>query len=182
MKTVKGLLTVTLFLVLLFTAAIPVQALPLAQIRADSYHLSYNIQLAEDVQFLTLNWDMGINNNIGVRAGYIYTGKDANYLDLLLKFKAFEDQKLTLSGSLGLHGSFDTGENERSMGVIFNHSYSQELDLMGSLYALWGEDRNMGWSVGTSYHITPTSSLQVGMRSMAGGQGAGLLLGLVTEL
>lgn len=180
----KRVLLISLFFFFLLSS-FPIKALPLAEIRPDGYYLTYNAQTGgEDIQFLNINGEMGINNNLGLRFGYFYTGEGQDdYLDLLLKFKAFEEENFTLSGIFGLHGSTTIGYQGTSVGLAYLHHFRNNLDFIVSFQSPWGGGGHLGYSLGMAFHVTPRSSLQLGFRNLVGRPDSfGLVLGLITEI
>lgn len=180
----KKRLFFSIFLLLLIITSSPLRAMPIAEIEPDGYYLSYNIQAGvEGIQYLNINADLGINENLGLSFGYFYTGPTPDFLDLLIKFKAFSEDEFTISGLLGLHGDTRDGFEGTSAGLSFTRYYSENLDIRGSIQAPWGGYSNIGYSLGLSFHLTPRTSLQVGFRHMVMRRDSfGLLLGLITEL
>lgn len=159
-------------------------AAPMAEIETDGYYLTYNIQAGvQGIQYLNINADLGINDNLGLTFGYYYTGPTPDFLDLLIKFKAFSEGEYTVSGLLGLHGNTKDGFEGTSAGLSFSRYYNENLDIRGSIQTPWGGYANLGYSMGLSIHLTPRTSLQVGFRNLVLRRDSfGLLLGLITEL
>lgn len=183
MKKLRWIGILLLFVLMLSYS--PLKAMPLAEIRSDGYYLTYNAQTGgEDIQFLNINGDLGLNNNLGLRFGYFYTGEgQADFLDLLFKFKAFEEQNFSLAGIFGLHGNTVSGYEGTSVGLAYLLNFRENIDFIGSFQSPWGGGGNLGYSLGLAFHVTPRSSLQLGFRNLVGRPNSfGLVLGLMTEI
>lgn len=184
----KRILPIFILLFLLVSVSSPLKAMLLAEIKADAYYLTYNVQAGiKGIQFLNINGDMGINENLGLRFGYFYSGAGGDYkdyLNLIIKFKAFSEATYSISGLLGLHGNSQEGMEGVSAGLAFRRYYNDRIDINGSIQTPWGSNGiNLGGSLGMAFHLTERTSLQVGFRSLVlRPDSFGLLLGLVTEL